>query len=244
MSFLIAYVVLSLIAMIWIARDEETSRVFHIFGNGFSYVWFESGQRWAYLFKYGWRLAVLCLLVVLNGVLSIQYYRENAWGFSPTAQLGFSLSMLACSLVPIPWIYGSSQLRWTRRLDSIIRRLDLFVNNDTDWSELESNLQPAAYNTLGCWTAWHPNTEAWQKSWLWNDLLPVMYIQNSSSRSALFTIDWKTFLAWKVSEEDLQVNGQLPVHGALDSTFRVKSKTVVNDLANWCLIKTEFIEAE
>ena len=70
-------------------------------------------------------------------------------------------------------------------------------------------------------------------------MIPVVYFRNGRDRTALFSIDWETFLIWNLPTDCIQENTDLPVCGALDSSFRVKSIEPLSDVAKWSVVYTE-----
>jgi len=238
MSLLIAYALLTQLAVLWIAKDTETIYVFDVFGKSFRYVWFESGQRWTHVFTYGWRLAALCSFVVLNVVLSYRMYANNPFDLGLAFQLIVFAVLLAASFTPIPWIYVAHQFRWQRQMRSTALRLSDFVESVTADSDVGRTLDRADYETEEPWTAWHPTQERLRSDRLWDGLVPVLYLRKDS-RSALIPIDWATFLAWNIPDDCVRINSDLPVHGALDSSFRVESVQDFGGCPNWWLVRTE-----
>ncbi len=242
MSLLVAYVLLILLAMLWIAKDTETIYIFDLFGKNFHYVWFESGQRWTHVFTYGWRLAILCSLTVLTGILSYRIYVVNPCGITPALQVIILLGMLTASIAPIPWIYIAHRLRWQRQIRATALRLSEFAERVTAEADPAQMLDRANYDTDEPWAAWHPAQDEWKSddcNSLWGGLVPVVYVRNDSHRSALFPIDWETFLAWNISADCARINNDLPVHGALGSSFRVEFIQRLRGCPNWCLVHTE-----
>lgn len=239
MSLLIAYTLLIVVAMLWIARDAETIYIFDVFGKNFRYVWFESGQRWTHVFTYGWRLVALCLLILFNGLLSYRIYVVNPLMIGPAAQLTMFAILLVASFSPIPWIYQAQRLRWKRQICFTAQRLDDFVNAATGESELALTLDRADYRTDETWTAWHPKQDEWKSNKLWDSLIPVVYFRNAPYRSALFPIDWEAFLVWNIPTDCVRVHRDLPVHGACDASFRVQSVQAIPGIPNWWLVRTE-----
>jgi hypothetical protein len=242
MSLLDVYILLTLLALLWIAYDVETIYIFDVFGKNFHYVWFDSGQRWTHLFTYGWRLAVICTFVLLNGVLSYRFYAANPFQLGPSLHVIVAAIMLVASFAAIPWIYVAHRLRWQRRIHWTASQLSEFITRITAAPDLEHTLQRADYDTDAPWTAWHPNQKDWQSDAdrdLWSGLVPVVYVRNAPPRAALFPIDWEMFLAWNVPIEVSEVNKNLPIHGPCDSSFCVESVKQVRGCPNWSLITTE-----
>jgi hypothetical protein len=242
MSLLIAYTLLMLLALLWIAKDAETIYVFDVFGRNFHYVWFESGQRWTHVFTYGWRLVAICSLVLFNGILAYRIFATDLFAIDPTVRRIVLVAMIVASCAPIPWIYIANHLRWRRHIRSTALRLSDFAKRITADSDLAKMLDRADYNTDEPWTAWHPSQNDWKSgdsNRLWDGLIPVVYVRNDSLRSALFPIDWETFLAWNIPADCARINNDLPVHGALDSSFRVESVQLLRGCLNWCLVRTE-----
>jgi hypothetical protein len=239
MSLLVAYALLLLLAILWIARDSETIYIFDVFGRNFHYVWFDSGQRWKYVFTYGWRLVALCSLVFLNGLLSYRIYTVDPLEVGPAVQFMMFAVLLAASLTPIPWIYIAHRLRWQRRIRATVPGLVRFLEGTAIDSALAQTLDRADYNTDAPWTAWHPKHDEWESNEMWDALLPVVYLRNDPGRSALFPIDWETFLAWNIPADCVRINSDLPVHGAFDSSFRVESVQQLRGCPNWWLVRTE-----
>ncbi len=239
MSLLFTYTLLMLLAMLWIMKDAETIYIFDVFGKNFCYVWFESGQRWTHIFTYGWRMVVLCLLVLLICLLSYRIYLEDLFEIGPAARLTVFVVLLAASFAPFPWIYLAHRLRWQRQFRATAQRLDDFVNAAIDESERARSLERAEYRTDEPWTAWHPKQDEWKSNRLWDGLVPVVYLRDAPYRSAIFPIDWETFFAWNIAADCVRVNSDLPVHGAFDSSFRVESVQAIRGIPNWWLVRTE-----
>lgn len=239
MSLLIAYILLTLLAMLWIMKDTETIYIFDVFGKNFHYVWFESGQRWTHVFTYGWRLVVLWLLVLLLCLLAYRIYVANLFEIGPATRLALFAVLLTASFALFPWIYLAHRLRWQRQIRATAQRLGDFVNAASDESELARTLDRADYKTDESWTAWHPKQDEWKSNRLWDGLVPVVYLRNTPYRSALFTIDLETFLAWNIPAECVRVNSDLPVHGAFSTSFHVESVQPLRGIPNWWLVRTE-----
>ncbi len=239
MDLLIAYALLTLLAMLWIAKDVETIYIFDVFGKSFHYVWFESGQRWTHVFTYGWRLIALCSFLLLNALLSYRICADNAFDVRPAVQLVLFAVMLSVSILPVPWIYVAHRLRWQRMIRATAIRLAGIVERTTVDSDLSQAFDPAVYKTEEPWTAWHPKQGEWKANKLWDGLVPVVYLHNGPDRSALFPIDWEIFLAWNIPGNCVRINSDLLVHGALESSFRVESVEELRGCPNWWLVRTE-----
>ena len=242
MSLLVAYILLMLLAVLWIAWDFETFFIFDVFGKNFHYVWFDSGQRWTHLFTYGWRLAGLCTLVLLNGVLSYRFYAANPFQLGPSSHFIWFAIMLTASFAAIPWIYMAHRLRWQRQIRWTALQLSDFAKRITTDPEFIQTMQQADYATDEPWTAWHPKQQDRQSDenkQLWSGLVPVVYVRNDASRSALFPVDWEMFLAWNASVQLTRIKSDLPIRGPFDSSFRVKSVQQLRGYPNWRLISTE-----
>ena len=238
MNTLIAYALLTLLALTWIASDAETIYIFDVFGKNFRYVWFESGQRWKHVSAYGWRLAVVCSLVVLNVILSYRIYAVNPFDLGSAFQLSVAAALAAASFTPIPSIYVAHHLRWQHQIRSAAFRLTELVESVTVDSDPEQTFDRANYKTKEPWTAWHPTLERWRADDVWRGLVPVLYLRKEP-RSTLIPIEPETFLAWNIPSDCIRINNNLPFCGALDSSFRVKSMTPIRGCPNWWLVRTE-----
>jgi hypothetical protein len=104
MTLLAAYILLTLFAVVWILRDAETVFIFDVFGKSFYYVWYESGKRWTYLFTYGWRLALLCSIIVVNLFLVYRFLAADPLRLGWPFVLVLSPIMLLGSFAALPWI--------------------------------------------------------------------------------------------------------------------------------------------
>ncbi|MCA9178801.1 MAG: hypothetical protein KDB14_30270 [Planctomycetales bacterium] len=238
MSLLLAYTLLAFLAMLWILKDGETYYIFDVFGESFHYVWFVSGQRWIYLFAYGWRLIALCSFVLLNALLSCRIYADNGFDIGPAAQRALLALMLFVSILPVPWIYVAHRLRCRRNILAIAKRLSGVAERATGDPRLCFEL--ADYETEEPWTAWHPTQGEWKANGLWDGLVPVVYLCNDGDRSAaVFSIDWETFLAWNIPSNCIRKNNDLPVHGPLESSFRVAAAQKLRGCPNWWLVRAE-----
>lgn len=242
MGLLVAYIMATLLALIWIAWDAETIYVLDVFGRNLHYVWSESGRRWRYLFTYGWRLGVACSLVLVNGVLSCQFYRDNPFQLGASMHFIALAVMLFGSFAAIPWIYIANGLRCQGRIRRTALQLSDFVERISADPGLAQTMERAEYATEPPWTAWHPTMEDWQSDegrHLWSNVLPVVYVRTDSVRSALFPVDWEAFLAWNASADLGRINSVLPVHGPGDSSFSVRSVQQLRGCPNWSLVRVE-----
>ena len=235
---LVAYVLFTLLTLSWIAWDAETIYVFDVFGKNLHYVWAESGKRWTYLFSYGWRLAAICALIASNAAFSFLLFTRNA------TQIGRGLSfvvlgiMLAGSFVAIPWIYVAQRWRWRKRLRRTASQLLGVINRVTASQGFGQLLQPADYRTREPWTAWHPRPDEWTQP-CWSDIVPVAFFENQSIHSAVFCMDWRTFLAWRIPACWTEENRDLPFQGPDGCSFRVRAVRKLGGCPGWSVIRTE-----
>lgn len=237
MSELIAYALLTLLALIWIASDVHSIGIFDVFGRNIHWVWFESGQRWKFLARYGWRLAVLSSFVVLNIVLSYRIYVANPFDLGTALLLFMFATLVSASFAPIPWVYVAHELRWQHQIRSTAFRLSGFVESVTADTDLGRTWDRSNYETNEPWTAWHPTLERWRADDWWRALVPVLYL-NKDSRSTLIPIEPETFLAWNIPTDSIGINKDLPVCGAHGSSFQVKSVRAIRGCPNWWLVRT------
>lgn len=242
MGLLVAYIVLTFLVVLWIAWDSETICIFDVFGKSFHYVWFDSGKRWTFLFAYGWRLAVVCTVVLVNTGLCYRLYAANPFQLgAPIHALAFAI-MFAGSFTAIPWIYMAERIRWRRQVHRAALRLTELAKRMTTDQDYVQTLQRADYATEEPWTAWHPNDHEWQTEegkQFWSDLLPVVYVRDDSHGAVVFPIDFESFLGWNIPGELGRVDSELPFRGPFDASFRVKSVWPLRGCSGWCLIRTE-----
>ncbi len=238
MSLLIAYILLLLSAVLWIAWDAEIFGIFDVFGKSFHYVWFEYPKRWTCLFSHGLRLAALCVLIALNAILSFRFSIGSSAQLSGGMSFVVLLFMLAGSFAVIPWIYLAHRLRWQTRLRRTASQLFGLINRVIANGGSAQLLERADYNTDEPWKAWHPSREEWRQP-CWSDIVPVAYFQNDSIRSAVFCVDWETFLGWKVSASLTEVNNDLPLHGPGDCSFRIRAVQRLRGCPDWSVIKVQ-----
>jgi hypothetical protein len=238
MSEFVAYALLTLLALTWIASDAETIHIFDVFGKNFRFVWFDSGQRWKLVSAYGWRLVALCSFVVLNVLLSYRVYSVNPFDLRPLLQRTVSAALVAASFTPIPCIYFAHQFRWLHQVRCAALRLSDLVESVTADADLGQILVRADYETKEPWTAWHPTLERWRADELWRGLVPVLYLRKDS-RSILVPIEPEAFLAWNIASDCVRINTDLPVRGAFNSSYCVKSVEAIRGRPNWWLVRTE-----
>lgn len=239
MACFLIYALLLLLTLLWIACDRETACVFDVFGKSFYYVWYESGERWRILLTYGWRLAALCSLILLNGILACRVLVENPLQLGSEVHVIVFAAMIAGSVAVFPWIYVAERFRWRRKLRSTARQLSDFAERLVTDSDFAETLRRADYDTKAPWTAWHPNQEQWEAKQFFQGVVPVAYVRNDSIQSVLFPVDWQTFLAWHLPPNVIAPGRDLPFHGALESSFRVKSVTRLRGCPDWNVIATE-----
>jgi hypothetical protein len=104
LSPLVVYLILLAVGFLWILIDKEMVYIFDVFGRGFQYMWFHSGQRWKCTIAYGTRLLALLLLIIAELYLANQMAfstperASNVWPIIRFATLG------AIPLSFIPWI--------------------------------------------------------------------------------------------------------------------------------------------
>ena len=244
MNLLLVYVVLTLSAYLWIAGDAETASIFDVFGRSFYYVWFESGQRWRHLFAYGWRLLLLAALAIGGGILAWNLFTSNPFQLGPATN-GLLLGiMLVLSAGLPPWIYGADRLRWQRKVRYNARQLSTYLERLKTQTKRETMLNPADYETVAPWSAWHPNQEEWRSEHFPRDVVPVVYLRGEALDTAVFELYCQTFLAWNIPAELAAAAAELPFHGPLNTSFRVKSVRPLRGCADWHMIQAEANSAD
>lgn len=172
-------------------------------------------------------------------ILSHRVYLGNQFELGPNSQRTLFAVLLVASFLPVPWIHLAHQLRCQRQVHATAQRLNDYAKASTAFSDLARTMDRADYKTDEAWTAWHPKQEEWKSSSFWEGLVPVIYLRTTPCPSALFTVDWRTFLAWNVPAECVRVDSNLPVHGAFDSTFRIESVHAIRGIQNWWVVHTE-----
>ncbi len=184
-------------------------------------MWFESGQRWKFLARYGWRLAVLSSFVVLNIVLSYRIYVANPFDLGTALLLFMFATLVSASFAPIPWVYVAHELRWQHQIRSTAFRLSGFVESVTADTDLGRTWIVATTKTNEPWTAWHPTLERCEPT-IGGEHWFQCYISTRTPVLTLIPIEPETFLAWNIPTDSIGINKDLPVCGAHGSSFSSK----------------------
>lgn len=244
MSLLITHLLLTLSAVLWIARDAETAYIFEAFcGESFHYGWYESPKRWNYVFTYGWRLVLLCSFTGIIVIVSCRFFASNPLQLGRATLVGVFALLLVGAFAPIPWINLAHRLRLEQRLRTTALRLTNIIDRVAAKCDLPESLRRADYSCDESWSGWHPKTDEMQSNQWWEGILPIVYVWNESITSAVFPVDFETWLAWNVPARLFQINSEFPFHGPHHLSFRVKSRRELRGLSHWTVIETK-IESE
>jgi len=223
---------------IWVWLDETTEKVFDAFGASFIYIWYNSGQRWRFMYMAGWRLLMFAVFPIACTYLAYRFWLENPFRNSHflNACSFFAISLTGCTI--FPWINFNRRRRYWARIRDGILRLTQFVDRAESGQLGENELTPADYTTSHPWTAWHPNDESdWRK--MWQDFMPVAYINETESIVVLQSNSCSTFLMRANPANIDSFGSELPFEGPGGAKYETVKSGRISGTNGWWYLAAE-----
>ena len=241
MLLLNAYILMSLVALTWIACDSGMIAIFELFQRDQHVVARDMGMYWSWALRHTWRCVVLLLLVASNATLASLLLAQNPFQLDAVGRTAVFGAMLIGSLVMIPWIFVADSLRRQRQFRSKATQLTRLVALVGAEPDLAQHLEPAGYDSDDSWTAWHPRLHNWHEDY-WTGIVPVLYVRQREYPTIVVPLDWRVFLAWNLPAGIALPGRDLPFHGPGGSSFRVRSAYGLKYRPGWTVINADLYD--
>lgn len=232
---LATFALLWLVAMVWIAADNNVLGV-HFF---FTHLGKEKAGGWPrrFYWKFGWRLAVLTGLQL--GILaSVVLFARSAFASDSLGGQLVGIAALALMVVAIvvqhPRFHPFFRWEKRRRARTACRQLADVVHQFEVCQSVEDFTDRAEYPTQKGWLACHPRGAS---PW-WPGVVPVAYFRRDGQTCVMFPVDWETFVAWQLPSDFSGPGEDLPFEGPHGTTFRLKKTAPLRASAQWTLLYT------
>jgi hypothetical protein len=239
MFLLGSYILVALVALIWMALDTDATSAFEIFRRHLHRTARAMQMYSDWAFHSLRRCVFLLTLVALSLLVTFLMLAQNPFDLGQSARNAMFASTLIGSLAMIPLPYLSAHLRLLRHLYSKAADLSELVSIVTSETEVPHHLEPAEYDTSDRWTAWHPKEDQWKADRYWIGIVPVAYLRQGTELSLIVPVDWEHFLAWKIPAGSAVPGCDLPFKGPGETAFTVKTVHRVIGRQGWSVVRAD-----
>ena len=223
----------------WIWQDEMTERVYDAFGRSFIYIWYNSGQRWLFMYMAVWRLLLFIAFPIICTWLARICWVDNPFGLSNfvNACCYFAVGLTGCLI--FPWIRFNERRRmWSRARAAISNLAELVERLEMDPS-IADELEAADYECVSPWKAWHPLIENFRNNTAWSGLTPVLYSNQKDSIAILQMNSMNIFLLRKNPMEIESFGEILPFDGPCQTKYKTVSSGRILRSPGWWYLNAQ-----
>ena len=208
------YVLVILVALSWVALDNNATSAFEIFNRHLHPTARQMGMYWEWAFGSLARVIFLATLVMLGIVASTWMQQQNPWGFGWIVRNTIFGFMLCSSLALFAMPRLSVHLRLKRFLYFKAAELAELVSIISSEEGVRQHLEPAeldVFDGVDGWTAWHPCEDEWNEDPIWVGLTPVIYLHQNAGPSLIVPVDFEHFLAWQLPAGSVAPGNLMPI---------------------------------
>jgi len=241
MLILGAYLLLVLIALSWVALDNNATAAFEILNSCLHRTARDMGMYWKWLLQSLLRAALLITLVVTGVVAAAWILQQNPWGLGWLGKASLFAVMLTCSLALFALPHLSAYLRLKRFLSFKAAELVKLVSIVSSEEGVRQHLVQADLGVFGGvdgWTAWHPREEGWNEEPFWSGLDPVVYLHQDAEVSFIVPVHMASsyFLAWNLPSGSVTPGNLMPI----SPRCATKAVSDLRGRKGWSVVHAEF----
>ena len=230
------YLLATLIALAWIAVDDNAVAAFEVFKRRLHSTARDMGIYREWLAPQLMRATLLTSCVSIGVVAATSMRFHNPWDLGWLGRTSLFGIMLGFSITLLAMPHLSTHLRLKQFLNCKATELSQLVPEVSTVDGIRQYLEPAELDTFDGedgWTAWHPCRETWDKDPFWEGLTPVVYLYQYPAASLIVPVDFEHFLAWRLPAGSVTPGECMPIW----PRFSVRTVSCLPGCEGWSIIR-------